>query len=373
HEAPWLLFPPQEESKRKTICTLLNLEANRVIKFKDLPKVYANGCCVGSSHGWLVFLDEQVTPFLLNPFTQERIQLPSIANFLCISKIDKNCEGEFVVDFTYRDRFGSCHLSRVETKQLRESFVHKAILSSSPKFRSNTCEVVMIYGLNSKLAYYKSGEESWNDLDGKHAHYCDILFNKNKLYALSNGGFIEVWDFDGGVPIKRMDINLSFEGTKEAEFLTKELYARTVYLVESCGDILLVVRYIGELVNEAGQPVYEADLYTKEDTHPLVCPYRTLKFYVHKLDFNEGKWVEVDSLGNQTLFLGGNHSLSISNSRIKKNSIYFIDDYWMRMNEDYLYGGHDMGVFSLKDQHVKPFCTYPSEKIHPPPCWIAPN
>ena len=83
-------------------------------------------------------------------------------------------------------------------------------------------------------------------------------------------------------------------------------------MVESCGDLLLVVRYIGEFVDWNGTLVREEDRLTEHCTHPKVCPYRTCLFHVYKLDFNEIKWVEMESLGDRALFLSGNQSVSVS-------------------------------------------------------------
>lgn len=62
---------------------------------------------------------------------------------------------------------------------------------------------------------------------------------------------------------------------------------------------------------------------------PPVWPYQTLMFDVYLLDSSEENWDEVDNLKNVALFLGGNHSMSLSAhdfSGFEKNSIYFTDD-----------------------------------------------
>ncbi|KAL4282954.1 hypothetical protein GQ457_16G030240 [Hibiscus cannabinus] len=43
------------------------------------------------------------------------------------------------------------------------------------------------------------------------------------------------------------------------------------------------------------------------------------------------------------------------------------------MEEDYLYGGHDMGTYNLSDGSLKPIYEFSSDKIQPPPCWIIPD
>ncbi|EEF34009.1 conserved hypothetical protein [Ricinus communis] len=99
-------------------------------------------------------------------------------------------------------------------------------------------------------------------------------------------------------------------------------------------------------------------------------------FHVYRLDSSEQNWVEVESLNNQVLFLGMNHSMSLSAqdfSGCDRNSIYFTDDNLYQMYEDYSYGGHDFGKFSLEDKVVKLFNGHKIEKVDPSPLWIVPN
>ena len=49
-----------------------------------------------------------------------------------------------------------------------------------------------------------------------------------------------------------------------------------------------------------GKPVREEDLLSDDDdddTQPKICPYKNLLFHVYRLDPNEKKWVEMESLG----------------------------------------------------------------------------
>ena len=65
----------------------------------------------------------------------------------------------------------------------------------------------------------------------------------------------------------------------------------------------MVVRHIGNFVNEYGIVVEEGDLLPFEDTHPLLCPYRTKHFGLYELNFGEIKWEKMRSLYDQVLFL----------------------------------------------------------------------
>ncbi|KAH7573154.1 hypothetical protein JRO89_XS03G0079500 [Xanthoceras sorbifolium] len=385
NQIPWLMLPPGEQEEKQQHTNggfrFINLEHKRVHHDIDndiLREIMAaDSCCVGSSHGWLIFLDQKASPFLLNAFIQVKIHLPCLYSLLGILKIEKNIElDEYCIVYNNNPKNKVSY-----TTHLREKIIHKGVLSSNPCLGVNNLGVVVIYGSTRKLGYCNYGDghhdSSWSGLDGKFWPYHDIVCYKNKLYALGENACVETWDLDGCVPIKRMEIGLCFP-TKSTKMLSdfRYLYACRFYLVENLGDWLLVVRYIGEFVNGNNVVVREEDLLTDEDTHPLVCPYRTLLFHFYKLDFDEKRWIEVESLGDSALFLGGSDSISVSSSSLsgyKKNSIYFTDDYWDRMEEDYLYGGHDMGVFSMEEQMVEPIYQSGSMKIQPPPCWVAPS
>ncbi|XP_041023182.1 putative F-box protein At1g65770 [Juglans microcarpa x Juglans regia] len=125
------------------------------------------------------------------------------------------------------------------------------------------------------------------------------------------------------------------------------------YLVESLGGLLLVDRIVGYFVNSEGIAVDEYDLLIHEDTQPLVCPYRTKLFNVYELDHKQETWKKVESLGDRVIFVGGNYSMSLSIHDLEgceSNTIYFSDDNWNQVDEDYMYGGHDFGMHVQVDR-----------------------
>ncbi|XP_060211729.1 probable F-box protein At1g44080 [Lycium barbarum] len=204
--------------------------------------------------------------------------------------------------------------------------------------------------------------------------YFDIVFAENFLYVLREKGSVDIWDFnqDSSFPKKHMSVqpNGPTKFTNSKRYYPIELFSDTLYLALSSDDILLVVRHIGEFVTEDGRAIHEGEC---DDS---ICPYRTVKFDVYKMDMNRGNWLEVKSLNDGILLLGGNQSFSVlakDHRGYKANSIYFTDDYWDRVNEDYLYGGHDMGVFSLEDGCAKQFCEIGLQKLEPPPFWVFPD
>ncbi|KAK2985315.1 hypothetical protein RJ640_024311 [Escallonia rubra] len=331
-QVPLMLVLPQvveaEEGARSSkIPHFFGLQGKVIHIPKHIALKLDNSLCVGSSQGWLLLLDEEANPKLFNPFLGSRVQLPPKETFpdiVSVSKKDESDDSQFMVTYKYRNSLVTISMT---VKELQQCLVSKAALFKDV--------VIVIDGLESKLSFFKNGDDKWTELDhgGRHKPYTDIT-----------------WKTSRG------------------------LYSSRFYLVESAGDVLLAARFVGEFVRHDGVPVCEADLLTDEDTQPLVCPYKTLWFQVYRLNIDENRWEEVADLGGRSLFLGGNQSVSLSAEEFscEPNSIYFTDDYWERMNEDYLYGGHDLGMFSLESGSITPFYPCDSGRIEPPPVWVVP-
>ncbi|KAM7488401.1 hypothetical protein LguiB_025885 [Lonicera macranthoides] len=153
-------------------------------------------------------------------------------------------------------------------KQDEEVLIQKAVLSDNNI-------VMVIYGERSNLGYCRQSDSMWTHLQSLNIqslfiYYTDIICFNYKLYALDSGSFIEVWDFNGSVPVKEFNIRPTMEpGSSPGNYFTLQVYAAHCYLVESLGDILLVVRYVDKLVQD----------------NERVCSYRTLGFKVYRLNF----------------------------------------------------------------------------------------
>ncbi|KAH8510887.1 hypothetical protein H0E87_008430 [Populus deltoides] len=189
-----------------------------------------------------------------------------------------------------------------EQQRMREHLIQKAILSSD-SCHSDSFGVVLICRKSWKLAFCQCGgkrKSSWMYLDGKNAPYHDVMRSENKLHALGNCGSLE-----------------------------RSLYLHILF-GESAGTVLLVARCVGEFVLGGASPVLEEDLLIDEDIQPLVCPYWTLRFRLFRMDFEQKPWVDMETLEDRALFIGANHSASVSVSNCggrEQNSIYFTDDY----------------------------------------------
>ncbi|XP_015934514.1 probable F-box protein At4g22060 [Arachis duranensis] len=328
--------------------SIFNLAEKKRYEWKNMLKDHVGAWCIGSSHGWIGFLDQNGVPFLLNPSSSTTINLPPLPL-------------SFLHPLTYS----------YFAEHLRKTFIAKAILMcySSP----SSYTLAIIYGCNYKIAYCNS--TTWVELSNDRQSYCDIVFSNNHLYALTQDGSIEVWNISGPVPTRWIFLTPTMEVNYEEEKpYFGDNFSTNLYLVVSGEDILLVKRFIGNFVNDDGLVVEEGDLLSSEDTQPLICPYRTKYFTVYKLDIEDKKWKKMKSLHDKILFLGANESVSMDAKAClgcEANSIYFTDDRWEEMNLDYMYGGHDWGVFNLQEKYVKSLIQC-ADRIDPPPIWVVP-
>ncbi|XP_038722082.1 putative F-box protein At4g17565 [Tripterygium wilfordii] len=321
--SPWLIV--RDDYDAGSFCFFSTAEEDKIFKIKKHESVGRRDRCIGSSNGWLVLWDDRWVPYLLNPFSQVRIQLPSFP-----------------------------WLQHAHVRQHRVSryfLFRKVILLSNPSQDKNNHAVVVIYwnmhSRATKLCFCKNGDREWTDIDGNLEVYSDIVCHNDMLYAIGKDCSIEAWDCRGPRPIKILSLKPLLESRQQTgmeKFIDGRYHKikNKYYLVESSGKLLLVVR----------------------NTYYL--PYRMLYFDVYELDFNEERWVLVESIGDRVLFLGKNHSMSMSAAKsfpgCEGDSIHFTSDY--RTN-----GHYEVGVFSLGRETVKPYTV----KVRRPPLWITPN
>ncbi|PQP98079.1 putative F-box protein [Prunus yedoensis var. nudiflora] len=344
---PWLMLPSSSSRENdqnnpdSAARCFYSLEEQKVYTIKNAFQGFDHEArCVGSSHGWLVIMDSNGNPHLLNPFSRRQIQLPLILPFPRLT--------------------GDLYL---ESLRMCVS-IAKAVLSSDPS-RDNNFAVVAWE------------EDSRWTLLNVHREYCDVIFHNEQLFALAGDGSVEVWDFNNSFPIKTIDLRQPFAEIGNVDIVkdfSRGIHSTQTYLVESLGEILFVGRIIENFVKH--EDIGEGDLRQDSD---YICPYRTLHFYILKLNITANKWEKVESLlRNRALFLGGNQSMSVSTRdfpELEENSIYFTDDRWEEINYVEDYGGHDVGVYNLGNKIVKTLVLdqFNKWRVDPPPFWIVPN
>ncbi|XP_065848089.1 F-box protein SKIP23-like [Euphorbia lathyris] len=345
-QLPWLMVPQsQHNSSRRAF---FNLSTNK-FHFLNLPEASHSNRHCGSSHGWLTILDETPTVLLLNPISRANLYLPSLSTFPNVISFNYSDIGrEYALRNALGDRF------TFSLRQMRDSFIKKLVLSSSP-LRDSNFMAVAILNPTGDLAYCKNGDQYWSIIESTRSFCEDVIYMNGSFFAVNKVGQIAVCDVSCDIA------KVSFIETP------KQIGGDMQYLVNSGDDLLLVTKYLDDY--------FESEL---PDLHPNLI-YRTTRFEVFRLDCEEIQWVRVRSLGDKTLFIGENASLALSSMDFPGcvgNCIYFTDDYSVA-NYNGHFGEYDLGIFKLWDESFEPFPCYlqasHSRLQWPPPLWVSPN
>lgn len=353
-QLPWLMLPQsQSQSQSQTHCAFFNLSANKV-HLLNLPEASLRSRHCGSSHGWVIILDETPAILLLNPLTRVKIYLPPLSSFPNVVSFSYFDIGREYTVASYLlagagDRY-NCSL-----RQMRDSFIKKIVLSSSPVDKDYNFFAVAILNQAVDLAYCRNGDQCWTLIEGMQSYSEDVIYRKGSFYAVDKAGLITVCDVAGDKDKPRVSIIQTppqFGGDMQ-------------YLVGSEDELLLVTRYL--------------DLEFDFEPHQPQLVYRTTRFEVFKLNWCGPQWERMRSLGDTALFIGQNSSLALSASDFPgclADCIYYTDDY-SESNYDDVYGEHDLGIFKLEDGSIEPLPCYPRYSHYrlrwPPALWVTPN
>nr|GMC78347.1 F-box protein SKIP23-like [Ipomoea batatas] len=219
--------------------------------------------------------------------------------------------------------------------------------------------VLLTIHVSGKLVIYRSGASKWTVINDLSSPYDDVIAKDGRFYAVDSTGRAVTLNLDSAAGLDLTVVaHPVFGGDKK-------------FLVESCGDLLMVDKYLtvgpgDDLGYSEGFEFYEEfDCFMSE---------RTLKFKVYKLDEEGQKWVEVASLKDRILFLGENCTFSALVSELNPectgNRIVFADYY---REGDGVWKIPGIGVSNLESGSIGPinsFIGY-SELFWPPPSWIS--
>ncbi|KAL1566077.1 hypothetical protein AAHA92_01724 [Salvia divinorum] len=209
----FLMLPIADENTQETQhLSFYNLKNNKPYNLKLRPNLENTQFrCIGSSKGWLAFLDQTLeSPFLFNPITQTLIHLPR-----------------------------------------NHPDITKLILSQDPSLRPQTSAAVAIQTLlfTAKLSFCRSGDSTWHDLPNQSKTYYDAVCcdSTNTLFALAPGLEVESWSLNDDSPTKTTIIRASFPRSLQVsnEAFPDDLYSYQWYLALSpagAGEVIAAVR-----------------------------------------------------------------------------------------------------------------------------------
>lgn len=345
HQLPWLLLPHSVG----TSCAFFDSLEKKVHKV-ELPEA-GEKVFKGSAYGWVVVAEKSGAIFLLNPLTRNKIKLPSRSKFPDVRKYRADKVGNEYLIWIYSAVLAPGRYQSHDATHVLNFLLRKVILSSSPT--SMDFVAVALYGEYGHLAYCKRGDKKWSLIDNKFPTCDDIIFHEGQLYALKCNGQLMVCDIDSCLkPIV----------TEVAPAYTR-IPGGDKFLVGSSSGLMMIRRCIHvDRCSISNEEIYSS---------------KTLSFMIFKLDTSGRNWYQVQSLGDDVLFLGLNSSLAISSHDYpvyKRNCIYFTD-----VNYNFGLKGtgrpFDEGVFCLDEKKIEPLPTYSSDlnEVWPAPIWVTPN
>ncbi|KAK8944025.1 hypothetical protein KSP40_PGU014196 [Platanthera guangdongensis] len=355
--SPWLLLPNSDAQEGSNDSTFFSVIEDRCYKISPLPQITGRHLLGTSQHGWLVTIDDLLTPRLLNPLTMQELPLPSlvtIPNLFEPVYFPDDHGSLHAVWYNHTNRF---LFSRERFPDLLELYFRKIIVTSSPMQGSIAVVLCTIDIFESCLSFARVGGEAWSaylkfpsDVD----HFEDVIFNEEsgKLYALSNLGAVFILECrNSSIEIISM-VSMRINRNRSLQ--------RKRYIFFSCGGDLMMVTWNPPATSTPILPFliddalifkifrFNRDCYSRHESQisniraiaansTEVCPYGSC-------------WMPVNNLGAQSLFIGSNHCIildcAVENMR---NKVFFIYDGIPRVLP-YL---RDLGMFDLEKSKVK--------------------
>ncbi|CAO2193050.1 unnamed protein product [Urochloa humidicola] len=289
--------------------------------------------CYGCIDSWLFLMQIDGGCSLMNPFSKATLDLPKLATLwrsdwcnagagfnplfyklVVPSPLDSSPESPVAVLILDDGTFGTvciCH-PPVATNFSLGKWAESTLYLVDVAFFNGK-----LYGLDfrNKLVIFEIGY----DLD-----------SKPKISAtecIIDAGDINLWDLPHSLS-------------------TENVFPLKEYLVECCGKLLSVIRFIRNDSCSSTSFSIEYD--------------RTVAFDVIEADLstNPGQWRRINKLDGQALFVGRHCSKSFAAEQyngIKEDCIYFISDYaWPDCAADPL---RDSGVYNLRNGSVTPLLS----------------
>uniref|UniRef100_A0ACD5X5T4 Uncharacterized protein n=1 Tax=Avena sativa TaxID=4498 RepID=A0ACD5X5T4_AVESA len=305
---------------------------------------------IGSSHGWLVTVDERSEMHLVNPITCEQIALPSVITIEQVKPIFDEYgvlqKYEFSWHTGMHDGFNSPSIFALD--KLREELHFKAFVFDDTSTVSYI--VVLIHNPMRQLSFARVGADKWTWLP-PYDIYDDCTYKNDILYAVTGTGEIHAFDLSGPVVTMKMIMGTS-------EFIS----AGSMYIVQDpWGDLLLIRRIFEE--------------YDLEPDHGAPVFWKTGSINMYEVDVVASKLKEINLLSDLVLFLGHNQSVCLSAKEypaLKANHVYFTDDSFLWTTG--LKNNHrDMVILNLDDNSKEELVPSQLCSNFPAPIWITPG
>ncbi|KAL6606635.1 hypothetical protein ACP70R_042288 [Stipagrostis hirtigluma subsp. patula] len=311
--------------------TFLTIPDGKIIR---MP-VPDGACCCGSIDNWLFFMQSDGGCSLVNPFTEASLGLPKLATAWRRDLFNASSE--------YHPCFYKLAVpSPLDLDSSLDSLV--AVLISDD---GNSGTTVCICQPPIATDLYTGRHR------GPFHQLFDIAFFDGKLHGVDFGckllTFEISYDPDDKPKISSVEciINSRERSSLPPPLSNKKGYTLRGYLVECCGRLLMVQRLIeGSGLRPGGRDSFEH--------------HRTAGFVVFEADLSTkpGRWIRINKLGGQALFVGKHCSKSFPAGEctgIQEDCIYFMCDY--ALPECAANPFRDSGVCNMRNGMIMPLLS----------------
>uniref|UniRef100_A0ACD5WLL3 Uncharacterized protein n=2 Tax=Avena sativa TaxID=4498 RepID=A0ACD5WLL3_AVESA len=248
-QTPCLLYT--SESAGDSAACLYSLTEKRSYKLTLPGPPIRTRCLIGSSHGWLVTVDDRSEMHLVNPITCEQIALPSVITLEPVKPIFDEYGVLHKYEFSWHTGLRGCDSPSIfALDKLRDRLHYKAFVF--PDTSTGSYIVVLIHNGQRQLSFARVGDDRWTWLP-PHEDYTDCIYKDGLLYAMCAVGELyteELHTFDLSGPVVVMKSIIRIPTKYENGYM---------YIVQApWGGLLLIRRILDDvdLEPEPGAPVF---------------------------------------------------------------------------------------------------------------------
>ncbi|XP_020183797.1 F-box protein KIB4-like [Aegilops tauschii subsp. strangulata] len=342
-QTPCLVY--SSESDPDDVLSLYSLAEKKSYKLSLPQPPIRSRYLIGSSHGWLVTVDERSDMHLLNPITCEQIALPSVSTIEHLKPIFDEygdvCKYEMSGHSGSHNSYNPPFIFALA--ELRDRLQWKAFVF--PDTSTGSYIVVLIHNPQAQLSFAKAGDDKWTWLPPHYLHE-DCMYKDGILYAVNTKGEIHAFDLSGPVVTVKTIITAPEHYDCDSRYIVQAPW----------GSLLLVFRIVHD--------------------HDLEYEYwKTTETKICEIDALWNKIELTNCLRDHVLFLGHNLSLCLSADEypaLKANCSYFTDDNFL-WTVGYKNNHRDVGILKLNDKSREEFVSPQLWSNCPAPMWITPD
>ncbi|VAI70014.1 uncharacterized protein LOC119334476 [Triticum dicoccoides] len=310
---PWLTLPDG---------TFLSIPSGEIHRI-SLPE---GACCQGSIGNWLFLMHNDDVCYLMNPFSNTRLELPKLAKVWKREIFDPD------------SRFSPIFYKLVVPFPLDSS---SCSLVAALIMDNGNCGTLCISKPPIVTESFKDDEHPVLELE-------DVSFFDGKLYALCGFAQLFIFELDKDLGISFMKCIIhspgDLGGTLQSSL--RVVWMIRQYLVECGGRLLMVIRWFRSMAHPTSDDCFEHD--------------RTIELEVFEADLRTEPvgWRTVSDLDGHALFLGQHSCKSLRAGECtgyQEDCIYFMCDYpWPKYSANPL---RDAGVYNVRNETFMPLMS----------------